>query len=419
MLRAEGVAAELDLARERFVAPPPSLPPPPPLPSAADLASAVAALPPPARQLYDSHYALRPPPDEAAPDAEGGAALGWEVERGRVLGALAAAGEGLEAPPDLESWLGDAKKGMLVLPGPLLALLLRFVRVQVSVTPEAAQSQRNRLLALANMVAQQQRRATEAAAQAAAAGGGGTAAAAAEAAQYGAVAAAAREVGEWAAGGGSGGAAGGAVSAALVALLGGPGAQDFASWLQALALNGAEADRFSSRGAQSTQELLSQQQLGADAERYLAMTHDPRLHVQLGALEAPAAASASTASPRPHTPPPTTTTWTGPGLQLGLGGAGEWLQAMRPQLDAYLRATSRRYLDTLLRNPSWNFTQRLQAVQRLIELNAHFLRQPPAAAGGSPFAPLFAPGGPDLVPQLGTAATAASGPQPRQLPDGF
>ncbi|GLI59573.1 hypothetical protein VaNZ11_001494 [Volvox africanus] len=96
---------------------------------------------------------------------------------------------------------------------------------------------------------------------------------------------------------------------------------------------------------------------------------------------------------------------------------------------------SRRYLETLLRNPSWSFAQRRQAVQRLIQLNTHFASQVPAQEGGSPFAPLFAVGGGAVVPRLGPLREgeqksaivrprglgSRGGPaaKPLQLPKGF
>ncbi|GIL97596.1 hypothetical protein Vretimale_3132 [Volvox reticuliferus] len=156
LLQQEAMAAELDFVRDRYVATPAAPPAPRPLPSDAALAAAVQALPPPSRLLYDSYYVLR---------AEGGDDAAVAQERRRVADALAAAGEGavLQGVGNVQAWLAEARKGLLVLPAPLLALLLRFLRVQVSVTPEDAQSQRNKLTALAILVAEQQRRAVAAA----------------------------------------------------------------------------------------------------------------------------------------------------------------------------------------------------------------------------------------------------------------
>ncbi|GLC77529.1 hypothetical protein PLESTF_001951200 [Pleodorina starrii] len=450
LLHREAVEAELDLLHERYVATPAGPPVPQPLPTDAALAAAVQALPPPARLLYDSYYVLR---------ADGGDDPAVVQERRRVADALSAAGEGavLAGLGNLQAWLSEARKGLLLLPAPLLALLLRFLRVQVSVTREEAQSQRNKLTALAILVAEQQRRAV------AAAGGGSDADGAA-------VATAARELAEWSrSGDGAATEAGSSVSAALAALLGPSAAMDFTSWLQATALSSSSAPG-------STHALLAQQHMQMDVERYLTMTHDPRLHLPVSGLgqaaeaspsssssSSSASASSSSASCRP-----TTAHWTDPALRLS---EASFLGDMRPQLDAYLQALghrplgeaewtvyrdaaleeweagraereervaaagqsgffnpradevylqqmlergiptgdplgpqSRRYLDTLLRNSSWSFAQRRQAVQRLIQLNAHFARQPPAPEGGSPFAPLFAVGGPDLVPRLGPLA---------------
>ncbi|GIL58734.1 hypothetical protein Vafri_13736 [Volvox africanus] len=218
LLQQEAVAAELDFVHERYVATPPTPPVPRPLPSDAALAAAVQALPPPLRLFYDSYYVLR---------AEGGDDAAVVQERRRVADALAAAGEGavLQGVGDIQTWLAEARKGLLVLPAPLLALLLRFLRVQVSVTPGEARSQRNRLTALAILVAEQQRRAVAAAEGAG--GGGDGAAASAEVA--------ARELAEWSRSGGGGIAseAAGRVPAALAALLGSADAVDFTSWLQA------------------------------------------------------------------------------------------------------------------------------------------------------------------------------------------
>ena len=38
--------------------------------------------------------------------------------------------------------------------------------------------------------------------------------------------------------------------------------------------------------------------------------------------------------------------------------------------------------------------------QRLVELSVHFSKQPPGLERGSPFAPLFAAKGPEVVPKL-------------------
>ncbi|GFR42119.1 hypothetical protein Agub_g2962 [Astrephomene gubernaculifera] len=443
LLQREAVEAELDYVRERFVPPAPQLPPPPALPTDADLAAAVQALPPQQRQLYDSYYALRPDGSTSG-SGEGDAEL-----RRLVADALAAAGEGAVRQAvggDLQAWLAEARQRLLVLPNPLLALLLRFLRVQVSFTPESAQLQRNKLTALAALVAQQQQRAAAAASTTGSSDDDSDTASSA----------AARELGQWVRGEGQPG-AGGRVPAALSAVLGEASAGEFSSWLQALALSSS-----SSGSGLSTHELLAQQQMEQDVERYLTMTHDPRLHMPLGAA-GPSASSASASRP-------TSASWSLPELRRG---EAAWLEDMRPQLDAYLQAMgyrrlgdaewgvyrdtalaewdtgraareekvaaagqsgffnpradevylqqlleeniapedplgpqSRRYLDTLTRNRTWNFAQRKQAVQRLIQLNAHFLRQPPAPADGSPFAPLFAVGGPDPVPKLGPLAPA-------------
>ncbi|EFJ45507.1 hypothetical protein VOLCADRAFT_105960 [Volvox carteri f. nagariensis] len=467
LLQEEAVAAELDFVHDRHVATPPAPSAPRQLPSDASLAAAVQALPPHTRLLYDSYYVLR---------TDGGDDAAVLQERRRVAEALSSAGEGavLQGVGNLQAWLAEARKGLLVLPAPLLALLLRFLRVQVSVTPEAAQSQRNKLTALAILVAEQQRRAVAAAASQDRGDDGASAAAAA---------AAVRELAEWSRSGGGGGnaaadARAGRVPVALTALLGSSGAVDFTCWLQTLAV-GSTHD--------STHRMLSMQHLGMDVERYLTMTHEPRLHLPISGLPpSPLSSSSASSSPSistststststsPSSCRPTTASWTHPSLRPPeAGGEGEetFLEAMRPQLDAYLEALghrplgdaewrlyraaaleeweagrwereeqlraaghsgffnprgsrikydlflrpfpademylqqmleesiplddplgpqSRRYLDTLLRNPSWSFAQRRQAVQRLIQLNAHFARQPSAPEGGSPFAPLFA-----------------------------
>ncbi|GLI59581.1 hypothetical protein VaNZ11_001506 [Volvox africanus] len=470
LLQEEAVAAELDFVHDRYVATPPTPQVPRPLPSDAVLAAAVQALPPPSRLFYDSYFVLR---------AEGGDDAAVVQERRRVADALAAAGEGavLQGVGDVQTWLAEARKGLLVLPAPLLGLLLRFLRLQVSVTPEEARSQRNKLTALAVLVAEQQRRAVAAAEGA---GGGDGTAASAEIA--------ARELAEWSlSGGGIGSEAAGHVPAALAALLGPTGAVDFASWLQALALS------TSSPKLSSTHQMLALQHMEMDVERYLTMTHDPRLHLPVSGLAQSTATTASTPCR------PTFANWTDPALRRS---AGAFLEDMRPQLDAYLKALgqsplgdtewsvyrdaalqeweagraereervasagqsgffnpradevylqqmleesipigdplgpqSRRYLETLLRNPSWSFAQRRQAVQRLIQLNTHFASQVPAQEGGSPFAPLFAVGGGAVVPRLGPlregeqksavvrprglGSRGRAAAKPLQLPKGF
>ncbi|KXZ44744.1 hypothetical protein GPECTOR_63g69 [Gonium pectorale] len=476
----EGVEAELDLVRERFVPPPPAeLPTAPPLPSDHQLAEAVRSLPAGARELFYNHYALRPGGDAhggaaaaaglaGSPANEKEAAAVSDVTRaaGRdalraLLGGVSEGGikDALELK-ELRAWLAGARSQLLAVPRPLLSLLLRFVRVQMSATPESAQLQRRKLLALLVAVAEQQARVTAAQPDpaAAGAGAGGVSALAAEAEAV-AVAEAAAEAA-------AAGLVEGRMPPGLARLLGEQGVLDFASWVQALALN--------QHPSASTHDLLEAQHLEMDVERYLTMTHDPRLHLPLGGL-----------GPSPAVPP-TSADWRDPALRRS---EGAWLEAMRPQLDAYLRAmshrplgdaewavyrdaalaeweagrearedrlaatgesgfhnpradeaylqqllersiapgdplggASRRYLDTLIRNPSWTFAQRLQAVQRLIQLNDHFLRQPTAPEEGSPFAPLFAQGGPDPVPRLAPLAggmAAKGGPQPLRLPDGF
>ncbi|KAG2440077.1 hypothetical protein HXX76_004191 [Chlamydomonas incerta] len=452
LLEAEALSADLDLTRERFVPAAPQLPAPPPLPSAEELAAAVRALPAAARLLHESVYALQPAgADTAAGVLPGDAA----AAQGKVLEALAAAGEGAAAAAaaaagrgELSAWLAESRRGLLSLPLPLLSLLLRFLRVQVAVTPEAAQAQRNKLLALMALVAEQQQRA------AAAAGAGSGEELRREVAAL-ALSGAFAELGggEGAAGSGSGG----GVPAALAAVLGADSSRDFGSWLEALVRTSDAAER-----ELSTSELAAQTQLAADVERYLQMTHDPRL--QLLALSPGVGTSAGAA----------TSSFSDPALRAQADPA-RWLEGTRPELDAYLQAMgyralgdaewsvyrdaalaeweagapareeqlaaagqsgfhnpradevylqqllesaipedaplgpqSRRYLDTLIRNPTWTFAQRLQAVQRLIQLNDHFAAQPPPTGEGSPFAAYFAVGGPDPVPKLGPLGAAAS-----------
>ena len=56
-----------------------------------------------------------------------------------------------------------------------------------------------------------------------------------------------------------------------------------------------------------------------------------------------------------------------------------------------------------------------------MELSAHFAKAPPASERGSPFAPLFAAKGPEVVPRLskraarGSAAAAAQAEVPTGL----
>ncbi|KAG2495327.1 hypothetical protein HYH03_006597 [Edaphochlamys debaryana] len=436
-LAAERVAADLDLVHERFVPEVSAPPPPPALPSESDLASAVQSLPPHVRKLYDSYYAVRPDSDDGGlPDGLDGGSSGAEAGRGVLARWIAkGAGEvrGVNADADLKAWVRSVGAGVMLLPAPLLGLLLRFVRVQASVTPETAALQRTRLTALAEAVAAAQ-------ARAAAAAGSGSAAVS-EPSAAAALAALA--------GGGA------AAEGVLAATLGPAGAADFVGWLQSLALpEDPRASTHVMRAAQGTAE---------DVERYLTMAHDPRLHLQLGGL-GPAA---------PVLPTAAGGAWRDPALRRG---ADEWLGGCRGEVDALLSALghaplgeaewgvyreaalaeweaargereaqqaaagqsgffnpradeaylwemleqgikegdplgpqSRRYLDTLLRNPSWSFAQRRQAVQRLIQLNAHFASQPPAPADGSPFAPLFAVGGPDPVPRLGGSGGGAGG----------
>ncbi|KAG2454831.1 hypothetical protein HYH02_000663 [Chlamydomonas schloesseri] len=455
LLEEEAVSADLDLTRERFVPPAPQLAAPPALPSAEELAAAVRALPAAARLLHDSVYALQPAGSETA---AGMASSEAAAAQAKVLEALAAAGEGAAAAAaaaagrgELSAWLADSRRGLLSLPLPLLSLLLRFLRVQVTVTPEAAESQRNKLLALMSLVAEQQQRAAAAAA-ATAVGGAGEEVPREVAALALSGAFTAQALSE-------GTAAGSGVPAALAVVLGPDGTSDFSSWLEALVRTSDQADR-----DLSTAELAAQTQLAADVERYLQMTHDPRL--QLLATTSPS----STSSPASASVP--TSSFSNPALRAQ-ADPGRWLEGARPELDAYLQAMgyralgdaewavyrdaalaeweagrpareeqlaavgqsgfhnpradeaylqqllersipedaplgpqSRRYLDTLIRNPTWTFAQRLQAVQRLIQLNDHFAAQPPPTSEGSPFAAYFAVGGPDPVPKLGPLGVA-------------
>ncbi|KAF5841031.1 hypothetical protein DUNSADRAFT_14738 [Dunaliella salina] len=230
------------------------------------------------------------------------------------------------------------------------------------------------------------------------------------------------------------------------ALLGGGGqgfgsaegeAAEFEAWLRSEALLGAEsgARLQKQEGKAQPYELLAEQHLDMDIERFLTMEHDPQLHMCFEG-----------AAPRP---------WRDPeGAALN---EEAFLESMRPLLDRYLgvrgmrplldsewqvysgaaleewsqkrgahesalravgqsiffnsRAESvylrqlvatgipagaplaeqaQRYLAVLDANPTWTFAQKKHAVKRLIELSSHFARQPPPSERGSPFAPLFA-----------------------------
>lgn len=96
--------------------------------------------------------------------------------------------------------------------------------VQVTVTPEAAQSQRNKLLALMSLVAEQQQRAAGAAAGAGAGGAAGE--------ELPREVAALALSGAFAELGSSEGAAGNGVPAALASVLGADSSRDFGSWLE-------------------------------------------------------------------------------------------------------------------------------------------------------------------------------------------
>ncbi|KAF8072705.1 hypothetical protein HT031_000365 [Scenedesmus sp. PABB004] len=72
-----------------------------------------------------------------------------------------------------------------------------------------------------------------------------------------------------------------------------------------------------------------------------------------------------------------------------------------------LAAAARKYLAAALRNRSWRFEQRQQLVDRLarpavrqVEIAAHLAAHPPRSHRGSPFSPLFQPGGPPAAPRL-------------------
>lgn len=245
----------------------------------------------------------------------------------------------------------------------------------------------------------------------------------------------------------------------LACLLGSEGlVEEFGAWLQAASLEalGGQLGLPEQGGAAAA---MRQEHMRRDVERYLQMSHDPRLQLHLSA-------------------PPTS--WVDPRLRAT---EQEWLDGMRPHLDAYLEALelrplgdaewqlyrevalaelgehrqqheaelraqghsawfhpkaeeqylrrvldervahgsplygqSRKYLDTILRNPSWTWAQRRQAVKRIVELNDHFRKQPAGAVEqqGSPFAALFAVGGPDLLPKVskGTALQEPSLPAP-------
>jgi len=230
------------------------------------------------------------------------------------------------------------------------------------------------------------------------------------------------------------------------ALLGGGGegfgsaegeAAEFEAWLRSEALLGAESGAKLRKQEGKTQpyELLAEQHLDMDIERFLTMEHDPQLHMCFEG-----------AAPRP---------WRDPeGAALN---EEAFLESMRPLLNRYLgvrgmrplldsewqvyseaaleewsqkrgahesalravghsaffnsRAESvylrqlvasgipagaplaeqaQRYMAVLETNPTWTFAQKKHAAKRLIELSSHFARQPPPSERGSPFAPLFA-----------------------------
>nr|8A22_Bx Chain Bx, mS31 [Polytomella magna]8APN_Bx Chain Bx, mS31 [Polytomella magna]8APO_Bx Chain Bx, mS31 [Polytomella magna] len=238
----------------------------------------------------------------------------------------------------------------------------------------------------------------------------------------------------------------------LEVLLGHSGADEFGSWISAVAMRPV-----------SPYEILADEHRLMDLERYLSMTSASELHLELAATPLP------WASPAVHVPPAAfleemRAKFNNYLLATGLSplSAAEWsaykdwaleefaekralgeeallqeghsgffnpkadeiylralLEATIPP-EAPLREQAVRYLETVNMNKTWTFLKKKHMVQRLAELSRHLTEHPPVEEQGSPFAALFAvgPGAKPtpLVPKL-SKRLPAHGPESLDLPE--